>query len=144
MATERTLAIIKPDSIEKGIIGEIVRRIDEAGLKIVGMKMLHLDKEKAEGFYHVHKTKPFFTDLIKFMISNPCIVMVLEGDGAIKLWRESMGVTDPAKAAKGTIRNDYGTDIQLNATHGSDAQETAAFEVSYFFNDNEVHNYEWV
>jgi len=144
MALERTLAIIKPDSVEKGIIGEIMARIDSAGLKIVGMKMLQLTKDRAEGFYAVHKDKPFFADLVEFMTSAPVVVLVLEGENAIGIWRETMGVTNPEEAAEGTIRKDYGTDIQHNATHGSDATDTAAFEVSYFFEDHEVVKYEWV
>lgn len=144
MAVERTLAIIKPDSVQKGIIGEIVSRIDSAGLKIIGVKMLQLTQKRAEGFYAVHKEKPFFTDLVKFMISGPVVVMVLEGAGAIGKWRDVMGVTNPEEAAEGTIRRDYGANIQCNATHGSDAPETAAFEVGYFFEPQELVNYEWV
>ncbi len=144
MAVERTLGIIKPDAIEKGVIGEIIVRAEEANLKMVGCKMLHLDKPRAEGFYAVHKEKPFFSNLVNFMTSGPCIVMVLEGENAINKWRETMGITDPEKAASGTIRNDFGTDIERNAVHGSDATETANFEVPYFFEGNEIVNYEWV
>lgn len=144
MAVERTLAIIKPDSVEKGIIGEIISRIDSAGLKTVGMKMLQLTQKRAEGFYHVHQGKPFFNDLVKFMTSGPVVVMVLEANNAIKLWRDTMGVTNPEEAVEGTIRRDYGTNIQCNATHGSDAPETAAFEVGYFFEPQEIVNYDWV
>lgn len=144
MALERTLAIIKPDSVEKGIIGEIVGRIDSEGFKIVGMKMLYLTKERAEGFYAVHEGKSFFNDLVQFMTSGPCVVMVLEAEDAIDKWREVMGVTNPEEAAVGTIRKDYGTDIQCNATHGSDAPETAEFEISYFFEPQEIVEYEWV
>src|SRR3989338_2004889 len=128
---EKTLAIIKPDSLEKGVIGEICARIEGADLKIVGMKMMHLDKPRAEGFYAVHKGKPFFDSLTKFMSSGPCVVMVLEGAGAIKKWRDLMGATDPEKAAEGTLRNDFGTSIERNATHGSDAPDTAKFEIGY-------------
>jgi len=144
MAVEQTLAIIKPDSVEKGIIGEITNRIDEASLKITGIKMLHLDKTRAEGFYEVHKDKPFFESLVKFMTSGPSVVMVLEAEGAIKLWRDTMGVTNPEEAADGTIRKDFGTTIERNAVHGSDAPETAKFEVAYFFEPNEIVKYEWV
>lgn len=143
MTQERTLAIIKPDAVRKGIIGEIVSRIDNENLKIVGAKMLKMSKEKAEGFYAVHKEKPFFPSLIEFMTSGPSIVMVLEGNNAINKWREVMGVTNPEEAAEGTIRKDYGTDIQHNATHGSDAPETAEFEVAYFFENGEIAEYEW-
>ena len=141
---EKTLAIIKPDSLEKGVIGEICARIEGADLKIVGMKMMHLDKPRAEGFYAVHKGKPFFDSLTKFMSSGPCVVMVLEGAGAIKKWRDLMGATDPEKAAEGTLRNDFGTSIERNATHGSDAPDTAKFEIGYFFESNEVVQYEWI
>ncbi|MFH1829603.1 MAG: nucleoside-diphosphate kinase [Pseudomonadota bacterium] len=144
MNAEYTLAIIKPDSVEKGIIGEICKRIDEANLKIVGMKMLHLDKPRTEGFYAVHKDKPFFDSLVKFMTSDPCIVMVLEGNAAITTWRDTMGVTNPEEAAEGTIRRDFGTNIERNAVHGSDAPETAKFEVAYFFEPGEIVKYDWV
>lgn len=144
MAVECTLAIIKPDSVLKGIIGEITSRIDSEGLKIVGAKMFHLTKEKAEGFYAVHKDKPFFNDLVTFMTSAPCVVFVLEAENAISKWREVMGATNPEDAAEGTIRRDYGTDIQCNATHGSDATNTAAFEIGYFFEPHELVKYEWV
>lgn len=144
MVLERTLAIIKPDAVEKGIIGEIISRIDKEGLKIVGMKMLHLDKKTAEGFYYVHESKPFFKDLVAFMTSGPCVVMVLEAPNAIGRWRDVMGVTNPEEAAEGTIRRDFGTNIQMNATHGSDAPETAEFEVGYFFKPDEIVTYEWV
>lgn len=144
MAVERTLAVIKPDAMEKGIVGEILKRIEDANLKVIGMKMLWLDKPRAEGFYDVHKGKSFFENLVSFMISGPCIVMTLEGDNAIDLWRETMGVTDPEKAAEGTIRCDFGTNIERNAVHGSDAPDTAKFEVAYFFEGNELFEYEWV
>jgi nucleoside-diphosphate kinase len=144
MAVEQTLAIIKPDSVEKGIIGEITNRIDEASLKITGIKMVSMDKTRAEGFYAVHKDKPFFESLVKFMTSGPSVVMVLEAENAIKLWRDTMGVTNPEEAAEGTIRKDFGTSIERNAVHGSDAPETAKFEVAYFFEPNEIVKYEWV
>ncbi len=144
MAKEKTLAIIKPDALEKGVIGEICLRIESAGLMIVAMKMLHLDKKRAEGFYAVHKDKSFFGGLTNYMSSGPCVVLVLEGDSAIKTWRNLMGATDPAKAADDTIRKDFGTDVERNATHGSDAPETAKFEISYFFEPNEIVKYEWI
>lgn len=144
MATERTLAIIKPDALEKGIIGEICKRIDDASLKIVGMKMVKLNAQRAEGFYAVHKDKPFFASLVKFMTSGPCVVIALEGAGAIAKWRETAGVTNPEEAAEGTIRRDFGTNIERNAVHGSDAPETAKFEIAYFFEPNEIVQYEWM
>lgn len=144
MANQQTLAIIKPDSLEKGIIGEICRRIEDANLKIVGMKMLHLNAQRAEGFYAVHKGKPFFDSLVKFMTSGPVIVLCLEGEKAITVWRETMGVTNPEEAAEGTIRRDFGTSIERNAVHGSDAPETAKFEIGYFFEKGEIVNYEWM
>lgn len=144
MAIERTLAIIKPDAVEKGIIGEIMNRIEENDLKIVGIKMLKLGKKRAEGFYAVHKGKPFFDPLCEFMSSGPCVVMVLEGENAIAHWRDVIGTTDPEAAAEGTIRKDYGTNIQNNAVHGSDSSETAVFEIGYLFEPHEIVSYEWV
>ena len=144
MALEKTLAIIKPDALEKGVIGEICKRIEEGGLKIVGMKMLQLTPKRAEGFYAVHQGKPFFASLVKFMSSGPGVVMCLEGENAIKRWRDLMGATDPEKAAAGTIRKDFGTNIERNATHGSDASDTARFEVAYFFESGELVHYEWI
>lgn len=144
MAEERTLGIIKPDAVQKGVIGSIMNRIEENELKIVGIKMLQLDKKRAEGFYAVHKAKPFFAPLVEFITSGPVVIMVLEGQEAVKKWRDVMGPTDSTKAAEGTIRGDYGTDIQCNAVHGSDAPETAKFEVGYFFEPHEILNYEWM
>lgn len=144
MAVERTLGIIKPDSLEKGVIGEICQRIDNANLKVVGIKMLHMDAVKAAGFYAVHKGKPFFDSLVTFMTSGPCVIMVLDGENAINCWRDTMGITNPEEAAEGTIRRDFGTNIERNAVHGSDSPETAAFEISYFFEPNEIVNYEWM
>ena len=144
MATERTLAIIKPDALEKGIIGEVCKRIDDASLKIVGMKMLHLNAQRAEGFYAVHKEKAFFESLTTFMSSGPCVVLVLEGPGSIARWREVCGATNPEEAAEGTIRRDFGTTIERNAVHGSDAPDTAKFEIACFFESNEMVKYEWV
>ena len=143
MAVERTLAIIKPDAVQKGIIGEVISRIDSAGLKIVGIKMLQLTKERAEGFYAVHKGKSFFGDLVGFMTSAPVVVMTLEGDNAISTWRQTMGTTDPEQAPEGSIRRDYGANIQNNVVHGSDAPATAQFETSYFFDDGEFVSYDW-
>jgi nucleoside-diphosphate kinase len=133
MAFERTLAIIKPDAVSRGLAGEILSRIHKAGFQIVAVKSVRLSKAEAEGFYAVHRERPFFKDLTEFMSSGKAIVMVLEAQNAIALWRDTMGATDPAKAAPGTIRREFGTSIQNNCTHGSDAPETAVFEVSYFF-----------
>ena len=144
MAVERTLAIIKPDALEKGIIGEICKRIEDSNLKIVAMKMQHLNAQRAEGFYAVHKGKAFFDSLVKFMTSGPCVVMILEGDGAITRWRTVAGATNPEQAAEGTIRRDFGTNIERNAVHGSDAPETAKTECAFFFEANEVVKYDWM
>lgn len=133
MARERTLAIIKPDAVSRGLAGEILSRIHQAGLEIVAIESLRLTKTEAEGFYAVHRARPFFGELTTFMSSGKVVVMALEGDNAIARWRELMGATDPAKAAQGTLRREFGTSIQNNCTHGSDAAETAAFEVAYFF-----------
>ncbi len=138
MATERTLSIIKPDAVAKNVIGEIYSRFEKAGLKIVAAKMLHLSREKAEGFYAVHKARPFFKDLVDFMISGPVMVQVLEGDNAIAKHREVMGATNPKDAAPGTIRADFATTIDENAVHGSDGPDTAKTEVAYFFKENEM------
>ncbi len=133
MALERTLSIIKPDAVAKNVIGEIYARFEKAGLKIVGAKLKQLSQREAEGFYAVHKDRPFFADLVKFMISGPVMIQVLEGDNAISMNRELMGATDPKKAAPGTIRADFAQSIDANAVHGSDAAETAAAEIAYFF-----------
>ncbi len=133
MPVERTLAIIKPDAVRRNLTGEILSRIHKAGLQIVAIKSLRLSRAEAEGFYAVHRERPFFHDLTEFMSSGKVVVMVLEGENAILRWRDLMGATDPAQAAPGTIRREFGTSIQNNCTHGSDAPETAAFEVSYFF-----------
>ena len=143
MANERTLAVIKPDALEKGIIGEICGRIEGAGLKIVGMRMIKMNQQRAEGFYAVHKGKAFFESLTAFMTSGPCVVMALEGENAIATWRKTMGATNPEEAAEGTIRRDFGTNIERNAVHGSDAPETAKFEVGYFFEKDDIVSYEW-
>jgi len=133
LPTERTLAIIKPDAVGRNLAGEILSRIHAAKFQIVAIKSLRLTKTEAEGFYAVHRQRPFFNDLTTFMSSGKAVVMVLEAENAIARWRETMGATDPAKAAPGTIRRELGTSIQCNCTHGSDAPETAAFEISYFF-----------
>ena len=133
MAIERTLAIIKPDAVGRGIAADILSRIHAAKFKIVAIKSLRLTKKEAEGFYAVHRERPFFKDLTEFMSSGKVVVIVLEAEGAIAKWRETMGATDPAKAAPGSIRKELGTSIQNNCTHGSDAPETAAFETGYFF-----------
>lgn len=138
MATERTLSIIKPDAVAKNAIGDIYSRFEKAGLQIVGAKMLHLSKERAEGFYAEHKERGFFADLVGFMTSGPVMVQVLEGEGAIAKNRELMGATNPKEAAPGTIRADFATSIDANAVHGSDAPESAAREISYFFKDGEL------
>ena len=130
---ERTFAIIKPDAVKSRYAGKIIQRIEEAGFTIRAMQMRHLSVKEAEGFYDVHRERPFFASLTKFMSSGPCIVMALEADGAIKKWRDLMGATDPAKADAGTLRKDFGASIENNATHGSDAPETAAYELGYFF-----------
>lgn len=133
MAIERTLAIIKPDAVGRGLAADILSRIHAAKFKIVAIKSLRLTKTEAEGFYGVHRERPFFKDLTEFMSSGKVVVIVLEAEGAIAKWRETMGATDPAKAAPGSIRKELGTSIQNNCTHGSDAPETAAFETGYFF-----------
>ena len=140
MAVERTLSIIKPDAVAKNVIGEIYARFEKAGLRIVAARMAHLSRQDAEGFYAVHKTRPFFKDLVEFMISGPVMIQVLEGDGAIQKNRELMGATDPGKAAKGTIRADFAQSIDANAVHGSDAPETAAVEIAFFFAGTELHS----
>ena len=138
MATERTLSIIKPDAVAKNVIGEIYSRFEKAGLKIVAAKMLQLSQEQAEGFYAVHKERPFFKDLVEFMTSGPVMVQALEGENAIAKNREIMGATNPKEAAPGTIRAEFATTIDENAVHGSDAAETAAQEIAYFFSEDEI------
>jgi nucleoside-diphosphate kinase len=133
MAVERTLSIIKPDAVAKNVIGEILARFEKAGLKIVAARMAHLSRSEAEGFYAVHKERPFFKDLVSFMISGPVMIQVLEGENAIQKNRDLMGATDPKKAEKGTIRADFAQSIDANAVHGSDAPETAKNEIAYFF-----------
>jgi nucleoside-diphosphate kinase len=135
---ERTFAIIKPDALKAGHAGRILQRIEDAGFRLVALRLQHLTKKEAEGFYAVHRARPFFASLTDFMSSGPCIVMALEAADAIKRWRDLMGITDPAKAEAGTLRKEFGTSIEYNATHGSDAPETAAFELGYFFRGMEL------
>jgi nucleoside-diphosphate kinase len=135
---QRTLAIVKPDGVGRGLIGDVIKRIEGRGLKIVAMKMVCLTTSQAQGFYAVHRERPFFQGLTSFMSSGPAVVMVLEGQNAIARWRELMGATDYRKAAEGTIRREFATDIEKNVVHGSDAPETAAFEIDYFFNRFEI------
>jgi nucleoside-diphosphate kinase len=138
MTVERTFAIIKPDAVKARNAGRILARIEDAGFTIRGLRLTHLSKKEAEGFYAVHRERPFFGSLTEFMSSGPCIVMMLEAPDAIKKWRTLMGATDPAKAEAGTLRKDFGASIENNATHGSDAPDTAAFELGYFFRGMEV------
>jgi nucleoside-diphosphate kinase len=135
---ERTLSIVKPDGVEKGVIGEVIKRFESNGLKVVAMKMVRMSKEQAKGFYYVHRERPFYESLTDFMSSGPAVVMVLEGENAITKNRELMGATDYREAAEGTIRRDFATDIERNVVHGSDGPQTAAFEISYFFSELEI------
>ncbi len=139
MASEMTLSIIKPDAVAKSVIGQIYSRFEKAGLKIVAAKMAHLSRAQAEGFYAVHKGRPFFNDLVSFMISGPVIIQVLQGENAIAKNRDLMGATNPKEAAAGTIRADFADSIDANAVHGSDSAETAAQEIAFFFAPDEVH-----
>ncbi len=138
MAIERTFSIVKPDAVKRNLIGKIYDRFEQAGLRIVASKMLHMDAEQAGGFYAVHKERPFYNDLVAYMTSGPVMVQVLEGENAIKKNREVMGATNPAEAAPGTIRADFAESIEANAVHGSDAPETAATEIAYFFDESEI------
>ena len=138
MAIERTFSIVKPDAVAKNVIGQIYARFESAGLKVIASKMLHLSKEKAEGFYAEHKERPFFNDLVAFMTSGPVMVQVLEGENAVLANREIMGATNPAEAARGTLRADFANSIDENAVHGSDAVESAAREIAYFFSEEEI------
>ncbi|HKL53787.1 MAG TPA: nucleoside-diphosphate kinase [Wenzhouxiangellaceae bacterium] len=137
---QRTFSIIKPDAVAKNVIGEIYTRFERAGLKIVAARMMHLSREQAEGFYAVHRERPFFKDLVEFMMSGPVMVQVLEGEDAIARNRELMGATDPRQAAPGTIRADFASSIDANAVHGSDAEDTAAQEIAFFFGDDEIYS----
>lgn len=138
MAIERTLSIIKPDAVAKNVIGEIYARFEKAGLKVIAAKMLHLTRSQAEGFYAVHKERPFFKDLVDFMITGPVMVQILEGENAVLAHRDVMGATDPKKAAPGTIRADFAQSIDENAVHGSDSLENARIEMAYFFSATEI------
>jgi nucleoside-diphosphate kinase len=138
MTVERTFSIVKPDAVAKNVIGEIYSRFEKNGLQIIAAKMLHLSKEQAEGFYAVHKERPFFNDLVTFMVSGPVMMQVLEGENAVLKNRELMGATNPAEAAPGTIRADFADSIDENAVHGSDAIETAREEIAFFFSDDEI------
>jgi len=135
---ERTLSIVKPDGVKKHLIGEVIKRFEDAGLKVVALKMIWMDKKEAEGFYAVHRGKTFYESLTSFMSSRPAVVMVLEGEAAISKARELMGATDPKQAKEGTLRRQFATNIERNVVHGSDAPETAAFEIKYFFNSLEM------
>ncbi|MBW8054126.1 MAG: nucleoside-diphosphate kinase [Nitrospira sp.] len=139
MAIERTLSIIKPDAVAKNLIGVIDTRLENTGLRIVGAKMLHLAKQQAEGFYAVHKERPFFDDLVKFMTSGAILVQVLEGEDAVAKNRDVMGATDPSQAAPGTIRAEFAENVERNAVHGSDAPETAKTEIAFFFSEGEIY-----
>jgi nucleoside-diphosphate kinase len=138
--SERTFSIVKPDAVAKNAVGGVLKIIEEGGLKIVATKMVHMTKTQAEGFYAVHSERPFFGDLTDFMSEGPCVVSVLEGDNAIARYRDLLGATNSEEAVEGTIRHAYGTDIERNAAHGSDAPDTAAFEISYFFSSLELHS----
>ena len=138
MTIEQTLSIIKPDAVAKNVVGDIISRFEKGGLKVVALKMAHLNQEQAGGFYEVHKERPFYNDLVEFMTSGPVVIQVLEGEGAIAKNRELMGATNPADAAAGTIRADFAKTVDENAVHGSDAPETAKQEIAFFFSDNEL------
>ncbi|HLJ38072.1 MAG TPA: nucleoside-diphosphate kinase [Steroidobacteraceae bacterium] len=140
MALERTLSIVKPDGVRGNLVGEVYRRFEKAGLSIIAARMMHLSQREAEGFYAVHRERPFFKDLVRYMSSGPVIVQVLEGDNAIARNRDLMGATDPKKAAPGTIRADLAASIEQNVVHGSDAPDTAAREIAYFFSTTELHS----
>lgn len=140
MSVERTLSIIKPDAVAKNVIGQIIARFENAGLKVIAARMMHLSREDAGRFYAVHKERPFFKDLVDFMVSGPVLVQALEGENAIQTNRDLMGATDPKKAEKGTIRADFADSIDANAVHGSDAPETAANEIAFFFPEMNVHS----
>jgi nucleoside-diphosphate kinase len=135
---ERTLSIIKPDGVKRGIVGEVIKRLEESGINIAAMKMIYMTKRQAEGFYAVHRERPFFGSLTDFMSSGPAVVMVLAGEGVIAKYRQLMGATNFEEAEEGTIRRDFATDIEKNVVHGSDAPETAEFEINYFFNSFEI------
>jgi nucleoside-diphosphate kinase len=136
---ERTLSIVKPDGVGKNLIGEVIKRFENSKLRVIALKMVKLSKAEAQGFYAVHRERPFFSSLTDFMSSGPCVVMVVEGENAISTVREIMGATDPTKAADGTIRRDFASNIERNIVHGSDSSESASFEINYFFNALEIH-----
>ena len=138
MAVQRTFSIIKPDATRRNITGKIIDRLESAGLRVIASKRIHMSTEQAQGFYAVHKERPFYNDLVEFMTSGPVVVQVLEGEDAINKNREVMGATNPAEAAEGTIRKDFAENIEANSVHGSDAPETAATEIAFFFDDNEL------
>jgi nucleoside-diphosphate kinase len=140
MAVERTLSIIKPDAVARNVIGEIYSRFEKAGLKVIAARMVHLSRNDAEGFYAVHKARPFFKDLVEFMSSGPVMIQVLQGEGAVLRNRDLMGATDPKQAAAGTIRKDFAQSIDANAVHGSDAADTAQLEIAYFFPSSQVYS----
>jgi len=135
---EQTFAIIKPDAVAAGLMGDIIRRIESEGIKIAAMRLAHLNRRQAEGFYYVHRSRPFFGSLIDFMTSGPALLMVLSGNDVIRRWRELMGSTDPLKAGKGTIRGDIGSNIEKNAVHGSDSKESSIYEINYFFKGTDI------
>ena len=139
MALQRTLALVKPDAVANGHVGDIIAAIEKEGFRLVAMKLMHLSRSQAEGFYYVHKERPFFNDLVTFMTEGPIVAMILEKDGAIAAWRNLMGATNPKDAEPGTMRKRFGSGIERNATHGSDAEDTAAFETRYFFNATEMN-----
>ncbi len=143
MSIERTLSIIKPDGLEKAVIGKVIARFEEQGLKPVALRLAQLSRAEAEGFYAVHRARPFFAALVDFMTSGPVVLMVLEGEGAVARNREIMGATNPAKAAPGTLRKDFATDVQRNTVHGSDSPENARIEISYFFPEVQICGYAW-
>jgi nucleoside-diphosphate kinase len=143
MAIERTLSIIKPDGLEKAVVGKVIARFEENGLKPVAMRMARLSRAEAEGFYAVHRERPFFRDLVEFMTSGPVVLMVLEGENAIARNREVMGATNPVNAAAGTLRKDFATDVQRNTVHGSDSPDNAKIEIAYFFPGVQICTYEW-
>jgi len=143
MAIERTLSIIKPDGMEKGLIGRVITRFEDEGLKPVAMRLQWLSHQEAEGFYAVHRARPFFKDLVSFVTSGPVVLMVLEGQYAVARNREIMGATNPAQAAEGTIRKDFATNVERNTVHGSDSIENAKLEIAYFFRETEIQTYEW-
>jgi nucleoside-diphosphate kinase len=143
MAIERTLSIIKPDGLEKGLVGKVIARFEERGLKPVAVRLARLSRAEGEGFYAVHKARPFFGSLIEFMTGGPVVLMVLEGENAVAKNREIMGATDPVKAAPGTLRKDFATNVEKNTVHGSDSVENARVEIAYFFRETEITAYEW-